>query len=278
MKDASSDDRQWNEKYTDACGRTPDLLQFHVLADDGCPHFPEEDELAREVSLVPAIAELERAFRAFCGLAFKRHMPMPVITIQTAGRKNAAAWFWREQWLNGERNATEGGHTGNPVQDGGRASREGRLPEINICAEQLGRSVEDLAQFLLHEMCHMANYLDGIRDCTASQYHNRHFQRRCHSIGLVCKKGPRGFAYTSLSPQLREIVGRVAINPGAFAVYRRSPFIELNRSLPELVQKGTRRLRRWTCGCKKSRVIYASRGLDVTCNQCVTRYAENPRA
>ena len=43
----------------------------------------------RELS---AIAELERVFREFCVLAFKRQMPLPVITIQTAGRKNAAGY------------------------------------------------------------------------------------------------------------------------------------------------------------------------------------------
>src|SRR2546422_892366 len=69
-----------------------DTLAIQLLADDGCPHFPAEDSPA--ASLASAIQELERAFDAFCILVFRRQMPLPVITIQTAGRKRAAAWFW----------------------------------------------------------------------------------------------------------------------------------------------------------------------------------------
>lgn len=222
--------------------------QLQVLADDGCPHCP--DDVEHEVaSLCPVIAELERAFRAFCDLSFKRQMPLPVITIQTAGRKSAIGWFAMEKWQNGQPK---------------------RLPEINISAEYLAHDVEDIAEVLLHEMCHYANYLNGIRDCSSSQYHNRNFKRRCESIGLVCTKSRRGWAYTELSIELREIVRRVSLDPGAFSMYRTGPQYRLVESNPE------RRLRRWKCECKKSKVIYASRGLDVTCNKCFKCYKESP--
>src|SRR4051812_26390390 len=113
-------------------------------------------------SLVPAIAELERAHLAFCELPFKRQMPLPVIAILPKGRRNALGWFWENRWQK-----EEGKH----------------FPEINVCAEHLARPVEDIAQVLLHEMCHYANWLDGIFDCTSSQYHNQKFKDRCDSIG-----------------------------------------------------------------------------------------------
>ena len=73
----------------------------------------------------PAIEELERAFRELSPV-FKRNMPLPVITIQSKGRKNALGWFVRDKWSN----------------------TNGKLPEINICAEHLARSPEDIADFM----------------------------------------------------------------------------------------------------------------------------------
>jgi hypothetical protein len=47
----------------------------------------------------PAIEELERAFRELVPV-FNREMPLPVITIQSKGRKNALGWFVRDKWSN----------------------------------------------------------------------------------------------------------------------------------------------------------------------------------
>ena len=214
--------------------------QLSVLADDGCPHFREADvNEANATSLCRAIAELERAFRELCNLSFKRQMPLPVITIQSKGRKNAIGWFWEDKW---------------------QSAAPRPLPEINICPEYLDLDIEDIAEVLLHEMCHYANYLDGIRDCSSSQYHNQKFKRRCDLICLVCRKGKKGWAYTELSAELREIVGRLNLDPDVFKMYRTGPNYTLVEAKPE------RRLRRWTCQCKKPKVIYASRGLNVTCS------------
>jgi hypothetical protein len=131
-------------------------------------------------SIRPAIEEVERAFRELTPL-FKRDMPLPVITIQSRGRRSALGWFARDRWSN----------------------TKGKLPEINICAEHLAQAPEDIAGVLIHEMCHYADALDGVRDCTVRRYHNENFKKRCDQIGLVCEKmRGRGWANTSLSPEL----------------------------------------------------------------------------
>src|SRR5262249_5394965 len=120
-----------------------------------------------DASIRPAIAELERAFLALAFL-FKREMPLPVITIQTRGRRrNVLGWYAHRRWQNGE---PEG------------------VSEINLCAEYLAREVPDVAEVLLHEMCHYANALDGIEDCSHNQYHRKSFKTRCDTIGLDCEK------------------------------------------------------------------------------------------
>ncbi len=229
----------------------PETLRY-LIPTDAVNKDRSEERFSplEDASLSPAIAELERGFREFSRLAFKRQMPLPVITIQTAGRKNAAGWFWKEKWQNGQPR---------------------RLPEINISAEYLAHDIDDIAEVLFHEMCHYANYLDGIRDCSSSQYHNRKFKRRCETIGLICEKGRRGWAYTKLGPILLQIVRQVGLKADAFQICRvRAAEYRLVEPQPE------RRLRRWTCICAKSKVIYASRGLNVTCNTCFHVYTENP--
>ena len=143
-------------------------------------------------SIRPAIEELERMFNAFVPL-FGQEMPLPVITIQSKGRTEALGWHCQNSWQNGDPD---------------------KLTEINLCAEHLGRPVEEIAETLLHEMVHHANSLDGVSDCTSRQYHNKHFKTRCERIGLVCKKAAgRGWAETSLSDALKAKVLRSGDKP-----------------------------------------------------------------
>jgi hypothetical protein len=198
------------------------------------------------VSLRPALAELERAFDAFAPL-FKRPMPRPVITIQHRGRRRAVGWYWHDRW---EDPATEK-----------------RPPEINLCAEHMASPPEEVAEVLLHEMCHYANALEGIKDCSKNHYHNKHFRDRCHSVGLNSEKmESRGWADTSLSPELLEKVKAVAIDPAAFAIYRRQ----------EQGKKPGSKMKKWQCsaGCTITRCATV---LDATCNRCGKRFVREDK-
>ena len=171
-------------------------------SDESCRSSADDPakEASRLSSLGPIIAEIERAFEEISRLAFKRQMPLPVITVQSKGRSSSIGWFWQEKWQN---------------------DQPKRLPEINLCPEYLGRSVEDIAEVLIHEMSHYANYLDGIRDCSSSQYHNRHFKRRCDLVGLVVSRKMVRFGVREATLWSdKKLVGRGGIiqsEPTAFA-------------------------------------------------------------
>ena len=81
-------------------------------------------------------------------------------------------------------------------------SRDGTiLDEINFVPEHLGRDMFDIAETLLHELVHLANYAAGVRDCFSNQYHNAHFRDRAQSVGLSCERiGAHGWAKTTLTP------------------------------------------------------------------------------
>jgi hypothetical protein len=191
-----------------------------------------------EASIRPAISELERAFEALAFL-FKREMPLPVITIQTKGRKAAAGWYSHHRWQNGK---PEG------------------VSEINICAEHLARPPLDIAEVLLHEMCHYANAMEGIDDCSANQYHRKTFKERCDAIGLNCDRGSRGWAYTSLTPELARHVDHAGIKAEAFTLFRRA------REQPKVGS----RMKKWRCACT---TIRAAVEVDATCGQCGQKFA-----
>jgi hypothetical protein len=203
----------------------------------GKPRLQQRETLQVESdgSLQPTTAELERMFDAFTPL-FKREMKRPVISIQSRGRRRALGWFWDRKWQNGQETA---------------------LPEINICAENLHAELHDIAETMIHEMCHYVNALEGISDCSPNQYHNGNFRDRCLAVGLHCEKMPgRGWARTSLTEELRRLVDEQDFNPGAFQIFRKSPAAQ---------QKAVTKMKKWRCACTN---IRAAVEVDATCNKC----------
>src|SRR4051794_20498672 len=92
-------------------------------------------------SIQPAIAELERAFRA---LAVKfpsmKDRTCPRIVIQSRGRRRyVLGWFARERWRYGQGE--------NPP-----------VHEITVTAEALSLSVLAIMAILVHEMVHLGCY------------------------------------------------------------------------------------------------------------------------
>jgi hypothetical protein len=193
-------------------------------------------------SIRPAIAELERIFTRLSVL-FKQKLPLPVITIQTRGRRRALGWYAHQRWQRA------------PVEGEGGAG----VSEINVCAEHLVRDVADVAELMLHEMCHYANALDGIEDCSRNQYHRKSFKERCDAVGLHCeKKGGYGWALTRLTPELAVLVEDIGIKAEAFTLFRKGR-----------EQKVGSRMKKWSCGCT---TIRAAVEVDATCDRCGQKF------
>lgn len=134
-----------------------------------------------------AVDLLGKAFAFFnVKLAASQLDVTPVITIQSKGRRSAYGWFWDCTWKNGN---------------------EAARPEINIAAEHLSRTASNIFETLIHEMAHMVNAKNGVKDCNAAQYHNKQFKSTAESLGLVVEKmGAYGYAKTALNEQARIVV------------------------------------------------------------------------
>jgi len=124
-----------------------------------------------------------------------------------------------------------------------------------------------------------ANWLDGIPDCTSSQYHNQKFKTRCESVGLICLRHPQrryGWAVTELSPELVSFVGEMGIDESCFHVFRALPKssreVVSNEDEPLTGEPAPRtgsKLKKWSCGCTN---IRAAVEVDATCGRCFRQF------
>jgi hypothetical protein len=197
-------------------------------------------------------------FRDLAAVFKPQKLPLPVIAVQTRGRRSALGWFAEDQW-----------------QVKGCGSESATYDEITICAEHLRAEPTDIAETLLHEMVHLSNALRGRRDCSTNNYHTKVFWWRCAEVGLECRKeGHRGWAKTSLSPELRARVEAVNIDPAAFSIFRIDPEAERDIDTGEdTIAARSRRARpcltKWDCPGGHAPVWAATgRELLVLCLRC----------
>lgn len=136
------------------------------------------------VKLISALANAWNAIRG-------RHPDVPGVVILAApaqrGRINVLGHFAPLRWS-------------------ARKETENFAHEVVVVAEHLNRSAEDVFETILHESAHALNCNRGIKDCTASQYHNGKFRDAAHELGLVATKIQHyGWASTRLPAETAEI-------------------------------------------------------------------------
>lgn len=156
-----------------------------------------------------ALEELYRIFAILNKDKFDGELPEPVITIQKT-RMNAYGWFTPDRTWRDKNN---------------EESDETSYNEINIDPRWFNtRTPADIAETLLHEMCHYYNKMNGIKDCNG-QVHNKKFKRVAEDVGLVVEKGKSvGFGYTSMSDELKTYMEEVVKpNEKAFEYFRTAP-------------------------------------------------------
>ena len=106
----------------------------------------------------------------------------------------------------------------------GKKSGDDHLHEVVVVAEHLNRSPEEIAETLLHESAHAMNFARGIKDCSASQYHNGKFKEAAEEIGLRVLRVPHyGYALTVLPKETAEHYQGEIDGLKEVLIHRRSP-------------------------------------------------------
>ena len=128
---------------------------------------------------------LETAFDKLNARFFEGALPRPVITIQSSPRTYGHCSV-KEIWN----------------------SETGAAHEINLGAETLDRPVENTLATLVHEMVHLFNIKNGVKDCSrGNTYHNQKFKEEAEKHGLRIGFDKRiGWSLTTPGPELLEFI------------------------------------------------------------------------
>jgi DNA-directed RNA polymerase subunit RPC12/RpoP len=153
------------------------------------------------------IVELNKIFDYLNTKFYESKLTKPVILVQASGKKrNTLGWctvnkIWKDK------------------------EEKNENYEITICAEHLNRQIPDIIATMLHEMVHLSNIKNEIKDCSNNNvYHNKRFKETAEAVGLLVDKGPIvGWGFTSLSDKLREELMELIIDEKAFEYFRKTP-------------------------------------------------------
>lgn len=80
--------------------------------------------------------------------------------------------------------------------------------EINISADQLERTIEEITGTLLHEMAHLYNHMHKIQDTSrGGRYHNLRFKETAEQHGLIIEQVPViGWSKTKINEETKKII------------------------------------------------------------------------
>ena len=94
--------------------------------------------------------------------------------------------------------------------------------KINICAEHLARSFEQVAETLLHKMAHLYNLQIGVQDTTRGDaYHNKKYKEAAEQHGLTVGKDAKyDWTVTTLNDEAKVFVA--SFQDKKFELYRKS--------------------------------------------------------
>lgn len=198
-------------------------------------------------SIKSVITNLEELFAVLNERFFGNNLCKPVITISPNSTKtNAFGWIttWK-CWHDAEKGE--------------------EFFEINICAEYLSRPFADVASTMLHEMVHLYNIMNGVKDCSrGGTYHNNKFKDSAEKHGLICHKDEKyGWTDTTLNFEAAETVTEFMeiIDKTSFSLYRDG------EKKKEEKKGGKSNSRKYVCPCC-GLIVRATKEVKVICADC----------
>lgn len=144
-------------------------------------------------SLQTIIGKLEDLFQTFNDEYYEGKLEKPVIAVFPDTTQGAYGWC--TCWKAWKTDAPEGEEV------------EGYY-EINICAEHLTRPFMNVCGTLLHEMVHLWNLQNDVKDTSrGGTYHNKKFKEVAEQHGLIIDKDIKyGWTITHLSPETEHFI------------------------------------------------------------------------
>lgn len=159
----------------------------------------------KQVNTKLVISELHRAFKLFNEELFQGQLPEPAILIQSRGNKKLTlGWctvgkVWKNEFTQEERY------------------------EINLVAEALNRGTLPVMATLLHEMVHLHNLVNEIKDTSrGNTYHNMKFKNTAEAHGLIIEHAEKiGWSVTTLQDETVELIKSAHFDEAVFSLGRK---------------------------------------------------------
>lgn len=189
---------------------------------------------------IEAVKYISEMYNYINEKVFENTLSKPVITVQ-ADEKNKAYGWWSVKKVWKENAEDEGAH------------------EINLSAQYLNRSIEEIAATLIHEMCHQYASENKMQDCSRSgTYHNKLFKTIAENHGLTveCVK-TIGWSHTELTEQSKELIK--AFTSEHKLIYR-LPFVKGSK----VKTTSTRKYECPICG----QSVRATKSVNLICADC----------
>lgn len=185
-----------------------------------------------------AVKALEELFDQFNEYLFNNEVEKPIITISPDITGGAYGWCTTQKiWK----------------------SSEEEYYEINICAEHLNRPIKEVCATLIHEMVHLHNIGNNIKDTSANgRYHNKKFKETAEAHGLIIEKIPSyGWTKTSLQVSTAEWIDENVTIEG----------FNLARTKTKKHTKTRSKYRYYMCPCCDKK-FYTVATIHATCEDC----------
>lgn len=202
----------------------------------------------KKVNTNLVISELHRAFKMFNENLFNGALPEPAILIQSRGNKKLTLGWCSVQkiWKN-------------------EVTEEEKY-EINIVAEALNRGIYPVMTTLLHEMIHLHNLVNNIKDTSrGNTYHNMKFKKTAEAHGLLVEHADRiGWSVSKLQGLTMDLIDEHKFDEAVFSLGRRDLNFE-GAGKPR--KKAKTSSRKYICPCCGTS-IRASKDVNILCGDC----------
>lgn len=160
--------------------------------------------MKKKVNIKLIISQLHLAFSYLNRDLFQGKLPEPAILIQSRGnRKLTLGWCTVNKiWKN-------------------EVTQEERY-EINLVAEAINRGLLPVMATLLHEMVHLYNLENGIKDTSRGfTYHNKKFKEIAENHGLIIEHADKiGWSVTKLQQSTINLIYSYGLDEEAFTMGR----------------------------------------------------------
>lgn len=124
-------------------------------------------------------------------------------------------------------------------------------------------------QTLAHELAHYTNFINGVKDCSSNQYHNKQFKKQAEKMLLIVEKDKtRGYAYTTESDEFKNMLNNeFKPSQDAFKIFQ-------DTNEPKEKKKSRLLLFSCGCGCKIRTARNEDKPLKAICSYCNTEFKE----